>query len=48
MSLSINEHSDLITAMYDLNLKNNQYSTPNKVYESMNLGKSIIIKKGKT
>lgn len=45
-SLSINERSDLMIAMYDPSFKNNQYSAPNKVYESMNFGKPIIVAKG--
>src|SRR5699024_8709287 len=45
-SLELNRESDILIAMYNPNLKNNQYSAPNKVYEAMKFGKPIIVARG--
>src|SRR5699024_3236973 len=42
----LNRESDILIAMYNPNLKNNQYSAPNKVYEAMKFGKPIIVARG--
>lgn len=40
------KHADIILALYNPDVKNHFYSAPNKLYESMMLGKTIIGAKG--
>lgn len=45
-SLELYSKVDLIFAMYDPSVKNNQLSAPNKFYESLLLGKPIVVSNG--
>lgn len=42
-SLSINSNSDVMVAVYDPKIPNHKFSAPNKLYESLMLGKPIIV-----
>jgi len=42
-SLSISYSADLLFATYDPTIQNHRYSSPNKFYEAMMLGKPIIV-----
>lgn len=44
--LNLEKDCDILFATYNPTIKNNQYSAPNKLYESMALGKPIIVCKG--
>jgi glycosyltransferase involved in cell wall biosynthesis len=44
-SINIYAKSDVIVATYDPKIKNHQFSSPNKVFEAMALGKPIIVAK---
>lgn len=39
-------HSDVLFALYDPNVPNNKYSSPNKLFEAMMCGKPIIVSDG--
>lgn len=45
-TLQLEQDSDFMIAMYDPAIENHKFSAPNKVYESMMLGKPIIMAKG--
>lgn len=45
-ALKLNQSADLLIATYDPALPNHKYSSPNKVFEAMMLGKPIIVAKG--
>lgn len=45
-SLEIYNESHIMIAMYNPKIKNHKYAAPNKIYESMALGKPIIVAKG--
>jgi glycosyltransferase involved in cell wall biosynthesis len=40
--------SDLLFALYDTKIRNNKYSSPNKLFEAMMFGKPIIVNRGTT
>ena len=42
-TLALEENCDLLFAIYNPNVKNHYYAAPNKFYESMMLGKPIIM-----
>lgn len=42
-SLSVSNYADLLFATYDPRIPNHRYSSPNKIYEAMMLGKPIIV-----
>jgi glycosyltransferase involved in cell wall biosynthesis len=44
--LALSNEADLLFAIYDPEIPNHKYSSPNKLYESMMLGKPIIVAKG--
>lgn len=44
--LEIEQQSDVLFATYDPKIPNHRYSSPNKLYEAMLLGKPIIVTKG--
>lgn len=41
--LKLENNCDILFATYNPNIKNHQYSAPNKVYEAMALGKPIVV-----
>jgi glycosyltransferase involved in cell wall biosynthesis len=45
-AMKIYYNSNIIIGMYDPRIKNHKYAAPNKVYESMNLGRPIIYTNG--
>jgi glycosyltransferase involved in cell wall biosynthesis len=45
-ALKINFAADILIATYDPRISNNRYSSPNKLYEAMMLGKPIIVAHG--
>jgi len=44
--LSYTKSSDILFALYDPNVPNHKFSSPNKLFEAMMLGKPIIVNKG--
>lgn len=44
--LDLSLQSDVLFAIYDPNIPNHKYSSPNKLYEAMMLGKPIIVAQG--
>jgi glycosyltransferase involved in cell wall biosynthesis len=44
--LELESKCDLLMAFYDSNIPNNRYAAPNKFYESLALGKPILMAKG--
>ena len=44
--LSLESDCDVLFATYDPSITNHQFSAPNKVYESMALGKPVVVCKG--
>lgn len=44
-ALAIENECDIITALYDPNVKNHYYAAPNKFYEAIMLGKPVIMVK---
>ena len=45
-TLALEKACDVMVAIYDPSVRNNQYSAPNKFYESLMIGKPIIMAKG--
>lgn len=45
-TLALEKECDVMVAIYDPSVRNNQYSAPNKFYESLMIGKPIIMAKG--
>lgn len=45
-TLSLEKQGDIMTAIYDPNIPNHKYAAPNKFYESLMLGKPVIMVKG--
>lgn len=44
--LQMESRSDILFAIYDPSVPNHKYSSPNKLYEAMMLGKPLIVSKG--
>ncbi len=44
--LELERRCDILFAIYDPKIKNHKFSSPNKLYEAMALGKPIIVAKG--
>ncbi len=44
-TLALEHEGDVLVAMYDPTIRNNKYSAPNKFYESLMIGKPIIMAK---
>jgi len=44
--INIENRCDIILALYDSSIPNNRYSAPNKFYESLALGKMLVMAKG--
>lgn len=44
--LKLTQESDLIFSLYETNIPNNKYSSPNKLFEAMMFGKPIIVNDG--
>ena len=42
-TLRLEEQMDIITAIYDPSVSNNQYAAPNKLYEGLMLGKPLLM-----
>ena len=45
-TLSLEKQCDIMTAIYDPSIPNHKYAAPNKFYESLMLGKPVIMAKG--
>lgn len=45
-TLALEKECDVMVAIYDPSVRNNQYSAPNKFYESLMIGKPLIMAKG--
>lgn len=45
-TLSLEKEGDIMTAIYDPSIPNHKYAAPNKFYESLMLGKPIIMVRG--
>lgn len=45
-ALDLSQQADVLFALYDPGVINNRYSSPNKLFEAMMLGKPIVVAKG--
>lgn len=45
-TLALEKECDVMVAIYDPSVRNNQFSAPNKFYESLMIGKPLIMAKG--
>ena len=45
-TLQLEQECDIMVAIYDPSIRNNQYSAPNKFYEALMIGRPIIMAKG--
>lgn len=45
-TLSLETQADILTALYDPKVSNHRYAAPNKLYESLMLGKPVIMARG--
>ena len=44
--MRLTNEADLLFALYDTNVPNNKYASPNKLFEAMPCGKPIIVNDG--
>ena len=45
-TLALESQCDIMTAIYDPNIENNRFAAPNKCYESLMLGKPVLMVRG--